>query len=117
MPSLRGAAAFAAQCAFPVVAKNAETWIRLRAPVVSGTTVLRTPAELLALALPAGGPPGMILQEYIPNPQEHAQDWNVPSTRPRCRSDQPLLLLKPLVHQALGSTCEELGFTQSLWDG
>ena len=66
---------FAAQCVFPVVAKNAETWMRLRTPVVGGTTVLRTPEELLALALPADRSPGVILQEYIPRDQ--AQDWIV----------------------------------------
>jgi predicted ATP-grasp superfamily ATP-dependent carboligase len=66
---------FAAQCEFPVVAKNAETWMRLRTPVVSGTTVLHAPEELLALALPADGSPGVILQEYIPRDQ--SQDWIV----------------------------------------
>ena len=39
--------AFAAQATFPVVAKNLEAWVRRRAPVVPGTTVLATPQELL----------------------------------------------------------------------
>jgi predicted ATP-grasp superfamily ATP-dependent carboligase len=67
-------AAFAAECVFPVVAKPDESWIRLRTPRVS-TRVLHTPKELLALPLPENGPPGIILQEYIP--REHAQDWIV----------------------------------------
>lgn len=68
-------AAFAADCTFPVVVKHAEPWLRLRAPVVSKTTVLHTPGELLALPLPVDEPPGIILQEYIP--WEHAEDWMV----------------------------------------
>jgi D-aspartate ligase len=68
-------AAFAAQCEFPVVAKNAESWVPLSAPVVGRTTVLHTPDELLAL-IPAGrGAPNAILQEYIPRDQ--AEDWIV----------------------------------------
>lgn len=75
-PSSRGdVAAFAAECSFPVVAKHDESWVRLRKPVVSNTTVLRTAEELLALPLPTDGPPGIILQEYIP--REQAQDWIV----------------------------------------
>jgi D-aspartate ligase len=66
-------AAFADTATFPVVVKNAEPWVRRRAPVVGHTTVVSSPAELLAL-LPAGdAPPGVILQEYIP--REHARDW------------------------------------------
>ena len=68
-------AAFAAECTFPVVAKNAESWTRLRTPVVNNTTVLHSPEELLALPLLAVGSPGIILQEYIP--REDAQDWIV----------------------------------------
>jgi D-aspartate ligase len=70
-------AAFAAQCTFPVIVKNAETWMRLHSPVVSSTKMLYSAEELLTLAIPADGPPGIILQEYIPIPQEQAQDWNV----------------------------------------
>lgn len=66
---------FAASASFPVVAKNLEAWVRRRAPVVPGTTVLRTPAELLALAAAWGEAPSVILQDYIP--REHAEDWIV----------------------------------------
>lgn len=69
-------AEFAAAASFPVVVKNAEPWARRRAPVVSHTTVMRTARELLAAAPSDNGkPPGMIVQEYIPNDQ--AQDWIV----------------------------------------
>ena len=44
-------AQFAATATFPVVAKNAEPWVRRRAPAVNGTTVLRSAAELLALTV------------------------------------------------------------------
>jgi len=66
---------FAARARFPVVAKNLEAWVRRRAPVVPGTTVLRTPEELLALAATWGEAPSVILQDYIP--REHAEDWIV----------------------------------------
>ena len=68
-------AAFAATGTFPVVAKNAEPWVRRRAPVVAGTTVLRTASELLALTEAGGGEPSLVLQDYIPT--EHAEDWIV----------------------------------------
>ena len=68
-------AVFAAQTTFPVVVKNAESWVRLRAPVVPNTTVVHTPEELLALVPPAGGRFSMILQEYIP--RDDAEDWMV----------------------------------------
>jgi predicted ATP-grasp superfamily ATP-dependent carboligase len=66
---------FAATATFPVVAKNLEAWVRLHAPVVNGTTVIGTAAELLALARQWGAEPSVILQEYIP--PEHAEDWIV----------------------------------------
>jgi predicted ATP-grasp superfamily ATP-dependent carboligase len=66
---------FAAHGTFPVVAKNLEAWVRRSAPVVSGTTILRTPAELLAVAEEWGETPSVILQEYIP--VEDAEDWIV----------------------------------------
>ncbi len=68
-------AEFAATATFPVVAKNLEAWVRLRVPVVNGTTVIATAAELLALARGWGDKPSVILQEYIP--PEHAEDWIV----------------------------------------
>ncbi len=66
---------FAACATFPVVVKNLEAWVRRSAPVVSGTTVLRTPAELLALAAGWGETPSVILQDYVP--REDAEDWIV----------------------------------------
>ncbi len=68
-------AAFAATAAFPVVAKNAEPWVRRRAPAVAGTTVLSSAAELTALATASAGSPTLILQEYIPH--DRAEDWIV----------------------------------------
>jgi D-aspartate ligase len=67
--------AYAEQAVFPVVAKNAEPWVRRRAPAVPGTTVLRSAAELTALAAAAGESPTLILQDYIPHDQ--AEDWIV----------------------------------------
>jgi D-aspartate ligase len=69
------AASFAAGGTFPVVVKNAESWVRLRAPVVGSTTVVHTPEELLALIPPETQVPSMIVQEYIP--REQAEDWIV----------------------------------------
>ena len=69
-------AEFAATATFPVVVKNAEPWVRRRAPVVSHTTVIRTARELLAVAPSGHGEaPGMIVQEYIP--RDRAEDWIV----------------------------------------
>ncbi|HEY1624426.1 MAG TPA: hypothetical protein VGG16_11565 [Streptosporangiaceae bacterium] len=65
-------AAFAQTATFPVVVKDAEPWVRRRAPVAGHTTVVRDARGLLAM-IPASGRPGVILQEYIP--REHAQDW------------------------------------------
>jgi D-aspartate ligase len=67
--------AFAGQAIFPVVAKNAEVWVRRRAPALPGTTVLQNAGELLAMARRWGQAPSVILQEYIP-PQD-AEDWIV----------------------------------------
>ena len=41
LSSAEDLAAFAATARFPVVVKNAEPWVRRRAPAVDGTTVLR----------------------------------------------------------------------------
>lgn len=68
-------AAFAATAAFPVVAKNAEPWVRRRAPGVAGTTVVSSAAELIALTRAEGESPTLILQDYIP--PEQAEDWIV----------------------------------------
>jgi len=67
--------AFAAAARFPVVVKNAEPWVRRWAPAVGGTTVLRSAAELTALAAAAGESSTFIVQEYIPH--EEAEDWIV----------------------------------------
>lgn len=73
--SAEAVAAFAETAAFPVVAKNAEPWVRRRAPAVAGTTVLRSGAELMALAAAAGDSATLILQDYVPHDQ--AEDWIV----------------------------------------
>ena len=73
--SAEAVAAFAETATFPVVAKNAEPWVRRRAPAVPGTTVLRSAEELTALAAAAGGSATFILQDYIPHDQ--AEDWIV----------------------------------------
>jgi predicted ATP-grasp superfamily ATP-dependent carboligase len=59
---------------YPLVAKNADPYHRLRAPAVGATTLLRDPAELRALAEPwQEALPRVLLQEYLP--REHAEDW------------------------------------------
>jgi hypothetical protein len=68
-------AEFASSATFPIVVKNLEAWVRRSAPVVSGTTVLWTRAELLALAAGWGETPSVILQDYVP--REDAEDWIV----------------------------------------
>ena len=67
--------AFAEQATFPVVAKNAEPWVRWRAPVVQGTTVLQTPPELVALAKAGYEEFSLLVQEYLP--LADAEDWIV----------------------------------------
>jgi predicted ATP-grasp superfamily ATP-dependent carboligase len=67
--------AFTEQATFPVVAKNAKPWVRRRAPVVEGTTVLHTPPELLALARAGDEEFSLLVQEYIP--PAYAEDWIV----------------------------------------
>ncbi len=80
--SMADVAAFAATATYPVVVKNAEVWERRRRPVVPGTTVVRSKADLLeligsaAVQGPTGdGCPGVLLQEYLP--PEHSEDWIV----------------------------------------
>ena len=67
--------AFASTATFPVVAKNAEPWVRHRTAVVAGTTVLSEPSELLALTRTKGEVASVLLQDYVP--EEHAEDWIV----------------------------------------
>jgi D-aspartate ligase len=68
-------AAFAATATFPVVAKNAEPWVRRRRPAVAGTTVLSSAADLIALTSAKDESATLILQDYIP--PERAEDWIV----------------------------------------
>jgi D-aspartate ligase len=58
---------------FPVVAKNTEPWVRVRAPVVHGTTVIESPAELLALREHWSTGASVLVQEYIP--MRVGTDW------------------------------------------
>jgi D-aspartate ligase len=69
------AVAFAKQATFPVVVKNSEPWVRMRAPVVTGTTVVRESSELLALVRTPAPELSLLLQEYIP--PADAEDWIV----------------------------------------
>ena len=98
--SLAEVATFAATATFPVVVKNDQAWVRRRHPVVPGTTVLHSAAELLALVqpatpgggssrdAPAGAAPDFIAQEYLP--PEHSQDWIV---QLYCAADSDCIVL------------------------
>ncbi|MCX5328559.1 MULTISPECIES: ATP-grasp domain-containing protein [unclassified Streptomyces] len=57
---------------YPLVLKNLEAYTRVRAPVVSHTTVVYDEAELLAVIGPRETP-SVLMQEYIPAPD--AEDW------------------------------------------
>ena len=57
---------------YPLVLKNLAPWTRLRAPVVSHSTVVHDERELLA-ACPPGTAPSVLVQEYLP--VEEAEDW------------------------------------------
>jgi predicted ATP-grasp superfamily ATP-dependent carboligase len=126
--TLAEVAAFAAEAAFPVVAKNAEVWVRRRGGALPGTTVLQTPAELLALARGWSEAPSVLLQEYIPH--EHAEDWIVhlycdASSRPlvlctgvKARSWPPLtgatacayVVANPVLAELARRFCAQIGF-------
>lgn len=58
---------------FPIVVKNLDPFTRLSAPAVASTTLVGTPAELVALARAWPDPPHVILQEQLPKDQ--AEDW------------------------------------------
>jgi predicted ATP-grasp superfamily ATP-dependent carboligase len=58
---------------YPVVAKNVAPWVRLTAPLVPGTTILRSEADLLDRFAGQSDLSGLLLQEYVP--QEDAEDW------------------------------------------
>ncbi|MGK5632626.1 ATP-grasp domain-containing protein [Streptomyces sp. URMC 123] len=66
---------FAAEAAFPVVAKNREAFGRRHHPAVPGTTRVAGPAELLRMARGWDGCGGVVLQEYLP--RASAEDWIV----------------------------------------
>jgi D-aspartate ligase len=66
---------YSRNAAFPLVVKNADPWIRLCAPIVGSTRVLRTRDELVALANSRHEEFRLIVQEHLP--EEHAQDWFV----------------------------------------
>jgi predicted ATP-grasp superfamily ATP-dependent carboligase len=71
--SLDEVAEFARTARFPVVAKNVDPWLRLRAPAVPNSTLVRSPAALLELAADWPAAPQVMLQEYIP--RDAAEDW------------------------------------------
>ena len=102
------AVAFAKQATFPVVVKNSEPWVRRRAPVVTGTTVVRDASQLLALARTPAPELSLLLQEYIPQrtpktgsstctPDRTTAAWwcspgSNPLLAPECRRDRLRLL-------------------------
>jgi predicted ATP-grasp superfamily ATP-dependent carboligase len=65
--------AFAAHARFPVVVKNVAPFARLHQKAVGGTTVVRDPEALIALAATFPSPRSAMFQEYIP--REVAEDW------------------------------------------
>jgi predicted ATP-grasp superfamily ATP-dependent carboligase len=71
--SLHEVVDFAATAHFPVVAKNVDPWLRLQAPAVPNSTLVRSPEALLELAARWPADPRVMLQEYIPN--DDAEDW------------------------------------------
>lgn len=70
-------AELAGRLAFPIVAKNVDPWVRLRAPAVDGTTIVSDRAELLDRFAGSSDLSGLLLQEYIPH--DAAEDWFVHS--------------------------------------
>ncbi|MFI7601579.1 hypothetical protein [Actinoplanes sp. NPDC049681] len=60
---------------FPVVVKNVAPWVRLRNPVVAGTTVVTSPGELLDRLGGRVDLSGALVQEHIPHAA--GQDWFV----------------------------------------
>jgi D-aspartate ligase len=71
--TLDDVAEFAARVTFPVVVKNVTPWLRWTAPAVGSSLLVRTGAELLALARTWAAPMDAILQEYIPS--DGTNDW------------------------------------------
>ncbi|GLW99711.1 ATP-grasp domain-containing protein [Microtetraspora sp. NBRC 16547] len=58
---------------FPVVIKDCDPFVRLSAPAVRGSTVVRTPAELCAASEKWPESPNVLVQEYLPH--ERTTDW------------------------------------------
>jgi len=119
--------AFAEQVTFPVVAKNAKPWVRQNAPLVGGTTVLRTPSELLALARTEYEEFSLLVQKYLP--LVDAEDWIVHLysdgnsdsllfTGVKVRSRPPhagatscaYAVPNPILANMAGRFCKEIGF-------
>ncbi len=57
---------FAEVAMFPVVVKNREAFTRIQAPGVTGTSVMKTQADLLRFARTYDGRHPVVLQEYLP---------------------------------------------------
>jgi predicted ATP-grasp superfamily ATP-dependent carboligase len=70
-------AAAVRQLTFPVVAKNVDPWVRLRAPVVDGTTIVADLDELMDRFGTSRDLSGLLLQEHIPH--DTSEDWFVHS--------------------------------------
>lgn len=71
--SIDDVAEFARRARFPVVVKNVDPWERLREPVVGGTTVVESAADLVALARSWPEKPGVMLQDFVP--PRVGDDW------------------------------------------
>jgi D-aspartate ligase len=67
--------AHAEHAVFPLVLKNGAPWVRLRAQMVSSTTVVHTREQLAAFADTRHEDFRLFIQEYVP--REDAQDWIV----------------------------------------
>jgi predicted ATP-grasp superfamily ATP-dependent carboligase len=64
---------FAKTAIYPVVAKNADPWVRLVDPAVQSNVLVASADELAEIAAQWGSTPHVALQEYIP--REDAEDW------------------------------------------
>lgn len=71
--SVEDVLAFAENASFPIVIKNSEPWIRISAPAVRATTIVKSRKTLVSLARRWPSDPHVVLQEYIP--AAYAQDW------------------------------------------
>ncbi len=98
----------ASQARFPVVVKNLEPFVRLRAKIVPFTTRFDTAEELLSAALRWEAKFSVIVQEYLP--RETTVDWGVASYYDR--DSNPLVQftgvkLRSYPPQAGMATCEQ----------